>query len=263
MIPAPEPDSAPAVIAGGTSSATLDVAGEETLELFRENPAYNEFLVERLIRLSGSPLSGRVLEIGCGIGNITSVLLAKEGVEYLHGVDLDPAYIERVRREIADSRLETTAARAEEFCPERFTAADGQFDTIFCSNVLEHIEDDEGTLRNFAAMLRPGGRALVLVPAHPSLFCGLDENLSHFRRYRRRDFDALAARTELRVVASRYFNPLGALGWWLNGKVLKRRVLPAGQLSAYTRFAIPISRLVDWLNPFPLGVSVLAVLTPR
>jgi hypothetical protein len=101
---------------------------------------------------------------------------------------------------------------------------------------------------------------LILVPAHPCLFSPLDQGLSHFRRYRRRDIRRLAQAADLRVLRLRHFNPLGALGWWLNGKVLRYRALPASQLSFYSRFAMPISRLLDRVNPFPLGVSLLAAL---
>jgi hypothetical protein len=58
----------------------------------------------------------------------------------------------------------------------------------------------------------------------------------------------------------RHFNPVGALGWWLNGKVLRKDVLPAGQLKLYTRLALPLSRFLDRINPLPIGVSLLGCL---
>lgn len=240
--------------------AVRDPAGEETLELFRENDAYSELLLDRLLALGGKAPGGRFLEVGCGIGNLTRLLLDRPGVTALHAIDIDPAYVERVRREQADSRLTLAVSPAESFCPEELTRGEQRFDAIVCSNVLEHIEDHVRVLCNFRRLLRPGGLALLLVPAHPALYCGLDRNLSHFRRYARGDFDPLAKASGLILRQVRHFNPLGAFGWWLNGKLLRRKVLPAAQLGLYTRFAIPLSRWIDRWNPFPVGVSLLAVL---
>ena len=60
---------------------------------------------------------------------------------------------------------------------------EGPFDAIVCFNVLEHIADDEGTLRRFRELLAPGGALLPLVPAHPALYGTLDRAFGHERRY--------------------------------------------------------------------------------
>ena len=238
----------------------LDSVGEETLELFQKNDAYSELLWNSLRQMTSRAVEGRLLEIGCGIGNVTRLVLRDPRVEFLHGIDLDPAYVDRVRDSVDDPRLRVTATSAEEFCPPEYGESGKGFDVIFSSNVLEHIEDDRRALQNFRAMLRPGGVVLALVPAHSFLFCGLDRNLSHFRRYNAALLREKAAAAGLRVVNARYFNPLGALGWWWNGKVLRRGVLPEGQLALYSRFGIALSRWIDRLNPFPVGVSLLAAL---
>ena len=237
-----------------------DEVGAATLDMFRENARYTEFLLDRLLAFSPAPLRGRVLEIGCGIGNLTQILLSRAEVTHLHAIDVDPSYVKETLRRVRDPRLEATVAAAEAFCPEGFTTADGGFDLVVSTNVLEHVEDHLQAFLNVRQMLRPGGVALLLVPAHQFLFSNLDRNLSHFRRYSRGDFQRLAPSAGLRVVRARYFNPLGAFGWWFNGKVLRRSVLPALQLSLYSRFAVPLSRVLDGVNPFPFGVSLLAVL---
>jgi SAM-dependent methyltransferase len=237
--------------------AAADALGEATLELFALNDAYNRFLWRGLNRLS--PVAGRVLEVGCGIGNLTRRILAEPGVTAVHAIDCDPAYIERLQASIPDPRLTASASSIEEFQPGALeAAAEGSYDAVVSSNVLEHIADDAAALRRFARLLRPGGTALILVPAHEWLYCDLDRNLSHHRRYSRRRLEALGAASGLELIRARHFNPLGVLGWWLNGKLLGRGMLPAGQLRAYARLAIPLSALLDRWNPFPLGISLLA-----
>lgn len=239
------------------ATAPLDPVGRATLELFAHSGSYNRFLWRRLRSLG--PPRGRVLEVGCGIGNITHFLLAEPEVEAVHALDPDPAYVETVRRELGCSRLTLSACSLEAFRPPAFPeGSDGLYDAIVSSNVLEHIEDDRQAMRDFARLLRPGGVVLLLVPAHRWLYSDLDRNLSHYRRYRRRDLQELADVAGLRLEQARHFNPVGVLGWWLNGKVLRRAVLPAGQLRLYSRFAVPLSVLADRLNPFPLGISLLA-----
>lgn len=249
--------------ASGEARKALHAVGEATLNLLSENDAYTEYLWDELSRLSPRPVQGRVLEMGCGIGSLTRLILRSASVELVHAVDLDPAYVERVRAQLSGPRLRATPARAEDFCPQEHTTPEGGFDAIVSSNVLEHIEDHERVVRNFKTMLRPGGVILILVPAHPCLYSSLDRNLSHFRRYRRCDMERLAQVAALEVLRIRHFNPLAALGWWFNGKVLRRRVLPSRQVALYSRFGIRVSKLFDRLNPLPFGISLLAALAHR
>jgi len=224
--------------------------GEATLELLEEFPAYGELLWERVSSLA--QIRGDVLEMGCGIGSISRMILRSPQVRSLDAADIEPAYLSRVTQELRDPRLRTLCSAAEDFEP----CADS-YDLIVSINVLEHVRDDLAALRAFARALRPAGECLLLVPAHPWLFSSLDAGLSHYRRYTRRGLEGLASRAGLTVRSLSYFNPLGALGWWINGKLLRRPSLPRGQVAAYSRFGIKLSRLLDRVNPFPLGISLV------
>ena len=61
----------------------------------------------------------------------------------------------------------------------------GAFDTVLVMEVLEHIEDDTAALKSWADWLRPGGRLVLTVPAHPRLWNASDVWAGHFRRYTR------------------------------------------------------------------------------
>jgi SAM-dependent methyltransferase len=236
-----------------------DVVGCATLDLFAEAEPYNRLLWDSLNSLG--PVSGEVLEVGCGIGNLSRLILEDERVTHLHGIDPDPSYIDRFVANADRERASASVAGIEDFRKPRFrVAVDGSFDAIVCSNVLEHIDDDVAALRDFARLLRPSGVALVLVPAHPALFSTLDRALSHRRRYRGCDLRRAALEGGLEIVRIRHFNPLAALGWWWNGRVLRREQLPAGQVRAYSRWGLGLSRCLDAWNPFPVGVSLIAAL---
>jgi SAM-dependent methyltransferase len=229
-----------------------DPVGEATLDLLDRFPSYARFIWERVSRLA--PIRGRVLEMGCGIGTITRLILATPGVEAVDAVDISPQYIERVRSGIPDPRLRAILGSAESFRP-----GEGIYDRAISINVLEHVEAHRTALENIARSLRPGGACLLLVPAHPWLFSALDRNLSHFRRYSRLGLADLARSAGLEPIRLAHFNPLGAFGWWLNGKLLRRPSLPERQVALNSsNFMIGLSRWLDRLNPFPLGISVIA-----
>ena len=133
-----------------------------------------------------------------------------------------------------------------------------RIDTIVCMNVLEHIEDDAGTLADFCRVLQPGGHLALLVPAMPALYGSLDENLRHYRRYEKGGLATLVGRAGFTVESVRYLNRPGVLGWWLNSRVLKRRVLPKRQLGAF-KWIMPLLRAEEKTEPsFGMSLLVLA-----
>ncbi|HAZ11679.1 MAG: hypothetical protein A2X86_18315 [Bdellovibrionales bacterium GWA2_49_15] len=75
---------------------------------------------------------------------------------------------------------------------------------LLAMDVLEHIENDQGALNEWKQHLKPGGIALITVPAFQLLWSYQDKFLGHFRRYRRRDVMALAAHCGFEVIYCRY-----------------------------------------------------------
>ena len=126
-----------------------------------------------------------------------------------------------------------------------------------CLNVLEHIEDDRGTLANMFDVLQPGGRLVLLVPAFARLFGTLDTHLRHFRRYEKDELDSKLREAGFVIEDLRFVNRPGILGWWLNGKVLRRRVLPRSQLFAF-KFLMPMLER-EREHPPAAGLSLIAV----
>ena len=129
---------------------------------------------------------------------------------------------------------------------------------MVCLNVVEHVEDDLGAMRNIRGVLAPGGRAIVLVPRGPDLFGTLDEVLGHKRRYTDVSLTRLAKEAGFEVQELLHFNRIGTPAWWLNGKLLKRRSFGLLQVKALNVLT-PLFRLVDRGLPFP-PLSLIALL---
>ncbi|MCX7016209.1 MAG: methyltransferase domain-containing protein [Candidatus Sumerlaeota bacterium] len=125
-------------------------------------------------------------------------------------------------------------------------------------NVLEHVNDDHGALRRFHDLLAPGGRLALLVPAHPGLYCKMDEQLGHVRRYDWRDLKANVQGAGFQIERVKHFNPLGAIGWFLSGKVLRARHIGGVQVRLH-RWLFPLARLLNRLNLPGLGLSHIVI----
>ena len=228
---------------------------EETLEKMNRMTHLNRRMYATLRRWLGR----RVLEVGCGHGNLTEHLL---GAADVIATDLDDVALGRIRA--AMSGYDNLEIHRWDLLDPLPTLRDGgpPIDSIVCLNVLEHIEDEQGALANARRILEPTrGRLILLVPAHPGLYGPIDAKLGHCRRYTRRALTEALERSGFRVEHVQWFNMLGLPGWWLNARVLKRERLPAFQLAAYNLLSRAILPLESAIGP-PVGLSLIAVARP-
>jgi SAM-dependent methyltransferase len=225
--------------------------GVVTLRRMARLSGYNEWLHNRFDAFLGD----RILEVGSGVGNQTQYFVDRERVV---ASDIEPHYV----IELADRFGARANVRIASF---RFPLSDEnvadlhneRIDSIVCLNVLEHIEDDRSTLKDFARVLQPGGHLALLVPSMPSLYGTLDVHLHHFRRYDKEPLRQLLTECGFELEELRYLNRLGVFGWWLNSRVLKRKLLPRGQLAAF-RWIMPLLKLEEKKAP-SFGMSLLAL----
>lgn len=229
-----------------------DHVGAETLELLAEAPRYNRWQFD----LVAPYLGRRILEVGAGIGNMSEQFLEVKP-ELLVATDTDPFYRERLAERFA-SRPEVaveTLSMPDLSAGSRF--ARYRLDTVIATNVVEHIEDDLGTVITMRNLLVSGGRAIILVPALQSIYGELDRELGHYRRYGPARLRTLMERGGLRVEQLRWFNRVGVLGWWFNGRIRRVKRIPLDQLRTFDRL-VPMLRLERFL-PLPFGQSLIAV----
>jgi SAM-dependent methyltransferase len=146
--------------------------------------------------------------------------------------------------------------------------SDEQFDAVFCLDVLEHLADDRIGMAEIRRILKPGGQALITVPAFKFLW-GLQDKVSHhFRRYRLKDLKNLAGQKGLKIKRASYFNfflflPIALARFWQ--KISKPRRISDFELN---------NSFINWLFKtiflgeikllrhfyFPWGVSIFIVL---
>lgn len=213
---------------------------------------YNRWLYDSFKDYLGS----RILDAGCGYGNITGFLLDR--AEIVVGLDSSPAFYEAVTQRFA-GRPNFRCVLGD--ISDRDVVASLKplgIDTVVCVNVLEHIRDDEGALDAFREILVRSGKLVVLVPAFNFLFGSMDRADGHFRRYSHADLIRKLNRCGFHIVMARYMNFLGIVGWFLNGKILRRTFIPESHYAAYDRL-VPVLRAVEARIAMPLGLSLLCV----
>ena len=227
-----------------------DQYGSQILARMARAPRYNDWMAELLRPFCGQ----RILEIGSGTGNLTRQLIPRD--QYVAS-DINPLYLSTLKALTADRPyLDVTLTDVTR--GETFPRREGGFDTVVCLNVVEHVDDDVGALRNLRAALAPAGRAIVLVPQGPGAFGTLDEVLGHKRRYTKESLAALAASAGFRITELLELNRLGSVAWWLNGQVLRRRYFGRFQIVALNTL-VPLLRRFDRYLPFP-AISLIAVM---
>lgn len=230
-------------------SSKVDLLGYEALRTFALAHNYNKWIYE----LFKDYTAGKtVLEIGCGIGNLTQYFL--KSAARVIGIDTSSFFIQHLQIDCPGVEIHNFDITDDKVA----ALADRKIETVVSVNVLEHIRDDEKALRNINALLQPGGRLLLFVPALNWLFGTLDENVGHYRRYGKKDLSDKLERSGFAVEKAFYSNFLGIFGWFLNGRIFKRKEFPILQPIIFDKFVPLISRIESRLRP-PLGMNLIII----
>ena len=225
-------------------------AGSE-LDIFAEAVNWKTYWSERIARY----ICGDVLEVGAGIGTNTPYLTCAAATRWVC-LEPDRQMIDQLRANIGHS---SNGVRHEAACGTLASLpASDRFDTLLYIDVLEHIEDDAGELRRVADHLRPGGRVVVLSPAHQWLFTPFDAAIGHFRRYNKRSLRRLTPPT-LRLESLFYLDCCGIAASAANRLMLNQSMPTREQIRLWDGRIIPVSRRMDPLLRFLVGKSIVAV----
>lgn len=204
-----------------------------------------------IVSLAAQFLGDHVLEVGAGTGNLTRRIAEHHNVT---AIEPHPALFAML--------TENTAALAT---VERFEGhltdlpnGDG-YDSAFMANVLEHVDDDVGVLREMREAIRPGGHVAVFSPAFEPLYSDFDARVGHVRRYTRATLGKRFEQAGLEVVENRYVNLPGFFGWLLIARFLRQNPTDPKRVATYDKYVVPRLRKVENRISIPFGQSVLTV----
>jgi SAM-dependent methyltransferase len=215
----------------------------------------------------------RVLDLGCGPGRHTWHVCKTDNCS-VYAVDYD---IEELRKakwmlDEMDKENETKGSWSVlQGNAMTLPFADGAFDKIVCSEVLEHVIDDEQAVRELLRVLKDDGQLAVSVPTYlpESIYWKLSEAYhtnpgGHIRIYRERQLLSLLRRNKLTVYAVRHKHAFHSIYWLLrcifgvrNEEALVPRIYHkflVWQIDSKSGFACRLEGLFD--HVFPKSVVV-------
>jgi len=221
--------------------------GHETLKTFSLTHNYNLWIIHLL-----APYMGKnILEIGCGIGNLT-FYLQKFGK--LSCIDISDYYIAHMKIDYPNIRFYNYDVSDRSITVLKKEG----FDTIVCVNVLEHVRDDLTALRNVHEILDPGGRLLLYVPALRQLYGSVDADLDHYRRYDKAPLESLLKDAGFEIEKLFYSNFLAIFGWFFNSKIQRKKELSFWQTILFDKFVPYLEKIEKKLKP-PVGMTLVAI----
>ncbi|MBI1325386.1 methyltransferase domain-containing protein [bacterium] len=195
-------------------------------------------LVSCLIDRELGPGAHQVLDVGCGWG-VTLDHLERAG-HHVTGMDIGRGGLEKLAkpgRRLILGDIESGPI------PE---SAKSRFDAVLALDVLEHLDDDAGALRNLASLARPGGLVILTVPARPDLWSEFDTVQGHKRRYLRQEFQGM-------IEGSGLFGRIRVMSCWPwlvpLARLSRRRSVRYGSASnseIYERYVRPPAMPVRW-----------------
>ena len=232
----------------------IDYVGSE-LDLFSNAHNWKNYWSQHLRPYLGQ----RILDVGAGIGG-TARVFANHPCESYLALEPDSLLAQRIvdasGKGGLPKPLEVTTGTTSDLPNE------SRFDTILYIDVLEHIASDSEELMRARSLLSPGGRIVVLAPAHQALFSPFDAAIGHYRRYDRKSL--LAAKPEdLHVERLFYLDSVGLLASLGNRLLLRASSPTAAQIALWDGKMVPVSRWLDPVLGLRLGKTIVAVFGDR
>ena len=205
----------------------------------------------------------RVLEVGCGDGNVLRFLESACATGSVIGMDYFLEGLQYARRRCCCPLVQGDIAR-----PPFSTT----FQIIGIFDVLEHLTDDRGVLRDLWRLLDDTGKLLITVPAHMSLWSAFDEASGHCRRYSRKELEEKLTEAGFRVdFITPYMASIFPLVWLARrlGKLFRQRDATEGAVERelhiipfvneiLTSLLLLEARWISRRRRLPFGASLLA-----
>lgn len=201
----------------------------------------------------------KVLDIGCGPGHDLHDL---QPFGKLHGLDPSLAALEWCEREYSGAQQLVCAGG------ENLPFQSKTFDLIIMFDVLEHIKEDEASLKECRRILKPGGLLVITVPAFQWLWGAHDDRYGHVRRYTVPGIHHKLERNKFVVDHATYIEWIFTLPLWIM-RNLKRMFASTAKRDDFVRVPGWLNRLLTYVitmetvwvknHTMPWGVSIVAL----
>ncbi len=227
--------------------------GYDDLENTERRQNFNNWLYEEIF----PAIKGDILEIGSGIGTYSEKIICDFPNSEIALSDFSQTYVKNLEKRF-DKNI-TFYKLDLNLKSDYDKIGYEKFDTIVGVNVLDNVENDEFALQQLYKMLKKNGMLVLLLPAHKSLFSQLDRNIGRLRRYSKTELKSKISKTDFEIVKMFYFNAIGIIGWYLNGKSGKTPKLSDNAFKTYDKM-IPITKFIEKMTGRKVGLSIICYL---
>lgn len=232
--------------------------GEKHLSKVRKAQDFTDWMYQEIKPY----LAGNILEVGSGIGTYSEKVIKDFPESNIVLSDIDQEYVDnlsakyRNKNSIEVAKLDLN--NKTDF--ENLSRLDKKINSIYALNVLEHVKNDILALNSLYDLLEPGGRVVVLVPAHKFLYNCIDKGVGHYRRYTKREVERKIRKTKFKMEKFFYFNSLSILGWYVNGNILKKSIVSEGAIGFFNKFVPYLKFFEKYILRKKLGISLIFIL---
>lgn len=154
-------------------------------------------IVKHWLDQTKKPLATDLLvDCGAGTGKFASEMISRCQV---FAIDDHEESLELARRNLGPDRVKKGTC-------VNLPLPSNSVDLLTALDVIEHIDDDRGAMREFARVVRPGGVVVITVPALMALWSDWDVVLHHHRRYTRKSLKAIISTSDFEMVHLNYIN---------------------------------------------------------
>jgi SAM-dependent methyltransferase len=191
---------------------------------------YNTFIVKTFVNHADNNMN--ILDFGAGIGTLSNIYRTLNLNANITCLELDKNQVQIIKDRGFKSIFHLNSSN--------------EFDYVFTSNVLEHIEHDLDALNSIYKSLKHGGGLGIFVPANQILYSNIDKKLEHFRRYSKRELREKIISSGFEIEHLSYVDCLGFFAWGV-AKILNLNVDDdnSNRLKFYDKVIWPVSRFLD------------------
>lgn len=223
------------------SATNLLISGEIDLK------RYNRWVANLFLADFNSTKKSRVMDFGAGIGTLAKIFLEITRIKP-DCLEIDPKHLSLLKK----SGFKSSSS---------LNNFNKNYDFIYSSNVLEHIQDDISTLKSLRSHLTSDGNLALYVPAFNFLWSSMDEKVGHCRRYTKKTLTSKLVESGYKIEKISYHDSVGFVLSILFKYLGNKNGEPSSMsLYFFDIFLLPLTKFLDFFfsSFFGKNVYVLA-----
>ena len=222
----------------------MEYPGQE-LEIFDKANIFQKYVFLKIKKY----FKDGIIEVGAGLGSFTKEYINE--YQNVHLSDLDTYNYSQLKKKFSNKK--------NIIFKEKISKINFTYNTIVYLNVLEHIENDLEELRIASSKLNPGGKLIILVPAHQNLYSKFDKSVGHCKRYDANFFKNINI-DNLKIKKLIFLDLLGYILYFFNKIFFKEEEYPSKiKILIWDKIFIPITIILDFITMYKFGKNILCI----